>query len=481
MNAPKAASEHSREVVESGFPGEQPHTVLMTSADALQPGFSGQPAADAVALDQRDARRLMRWGLAVALLGLAPVMAWLALAPLSSAVVAQGHVKVDLNRRTLQHAEGGIVREVLVRDGDTISAGQPLLVLGDVTVSANKQRLSYRAWAEKAGILRLNAELERQATLPWPADLLQAAKSDPDLADQMRKEQQLFSTRREALTSQLGLMQSQKLRIAQEMQSLNVQIERVKESLVAQKREFDNTEALSKEGYVAANRTSQLEASMADYKARIEERRGELVRGEQRVGELDLKMRSLQDDYRQAASDGMKVARIRMQEVEQELAKAADASTRQVINAPVGGVVMGLRFTSPGAVIAPREPIGDIVPANPRLLVEARIRTEDVARIRQGQVASLRFTAYKYRTTKPVLAKVSYLSPDRQLDSQTGAPFYLIQVEVTDPAVTGSTDSSQKLQAGMPADVYIEGGERTPLQYLLEPVTQVLLKAGRER
>ncbi len=471
-----------RSVAHSGFnAGDEVPTQPQGFSDTLGPALQGEAKQDPVQKHLGDAKRISLIGLLMMVVGLAPILGWMALAPLSSAVVAQGYVKVDLNRRTLQHAEGGIVRAVLVRDGEEVKAGQPLIELGDVAVSANRQRLVYRMWSEKAGLQRLGAEQDRAALVKWPDALQAAARDDPDLADQMRKELSLFAARRDALNSQLGLMQSQKGKVAQEMQSLRAQISRVEESLVAQGKEYDSSVALTKEGFVPANRVAQLEAAMSDYRARIEERRGELVRAEQRLGDFDLKMRSLQDDYRQTASDGLKVARVRLQEIEQELAKAADASTRQVITAPVGGLVMGLRFTSTGGVIAPREPIADIVPANPRLLVEARIRTDDIARVHQGQTASLRFTAFKYRTTKPVPAKVTYLSPDRQVDQQTGAPYYTVQVEVTDPGLTGSIDPTQKLQAGMPADVYIEGGDRTPLQYLLEPITQVLLKAGRER
>ena len=139
---------------------------------------------------------------------------------------------------------------------------------------------------------------------------------------------------------------------------------------------------------------------------------------------------------------------------------------------------MNLKFTSPGAVVSPRETIADIVPANPRLLVEAHIRTEDVSRVQQGQAAEIRFTAFKYRTTGLVEGKVFYVSPDRLVDRVTNQPYYVAMVEAD--ATSLASEGEIKLQAGMPADVYIRGETRTPLQYLVEPVTQVLRRAGRE-
>jgi HlyD family type I secretion membrane fusion protein len=140
---------------------------------------------------------------------------------------------------------------------------------------------------------------------------------------------------------------------------------------------------------------------------------------------------------------------------------------------------MNLKFTSPGAVVSPREPIADIVPVDPRLLIEAHIRTEDVSRVQLGQAADIRFTAFKYRTTRLVDGKVFYVSPDRLVDRVTNQPYYVAMVEAD--ATSLAHASNVKLQAGMPAEVYIKGETRTPLQYLLEPVTQVLLRAGRER
>jgi multidrug efflux pump subunit AcrA (membrane-fusion protein) len=141
--------------------------------------------------------------------------------------------------------------------------------------------------------------------------------------------------------------------------------------------------------------------------------------------------------------------------------------------------VIGLKVSSAGAVIPPRETIADIVPANPKLVIEARLRTEDINRVQQGQAADIRFTAFKYRTTKLVAGSVRYVSGDRIVDSEANQAYYEAQIEA-DPRSLEEA-GNLKLVAGMPAEVYIRGEERTPLQYLIEPVTQVLRRAGRER
>jgi epimerase transport system membrane fusion protein len=218
---------------------------------------------------------------------------------------------------------------------------------------------------------------------------------------------------------------------------------------------------------------------VADYGVKIEERRAELARAEQRTVDADLRIRSLESDYRQHASDQLKVTAARLSEIEQERRKSLDASARQVITAPASGEIIDLKYSTPGSVIPPRETIADVVPDDTRLVTDARVRTEDIGRIHRGQAADIRFTAFTYRTTQLVRGKVVYVSADRLVDRATHVPYYSVLVEA-DPASL-ATAGDLKLLAGMPAEIYVKGDERTPLQYLVEPVTQVLRRAARER
>lgn len=426
-----------------------------------------------------EARRLARWAAATLLLGVVPVGAWLALAPLSAAVVASSFVKVDLDRRVVQHAEGGTVREVKVRDGQRVEKGEPLLVLGDVSVDADLNRLNYRVAIERAGLARLEAEQMSARNLEFAPDLIEAARVDERLTEQMTKERALFNARRDALVGQSQLLRSQQTKVVQEASALRAQIAQATESLRHQNDELDTNRRLLNDGFISATRISQLEATVADYGVKLEEKRSELARAEQRLLDADLRIKSLEGDYRQQASDQLKVSAAKLAEIQQEQRKTVDASSRQVIVAPVAGDVINLKFTTPGSVVSPREPIADIVPNNPRLVVEARIRTEDVTRVQQGQAAEIRFTAFTHRTSQLVEGKVFYLAADRTVDRATNQPYYVALIEADPVSIAKAGDL--KLQAGMPAEVFIKGETRTPLQYLIEPVTQVLRRAGRER
>jgi HlyD family type I secretion membrane fusion protein len=451
--------------------------------NAITPPVAPATDVDLVGQHLVKARALARQGRWIVFAGLVPALGWMAFAPLSSAVVASGYVKVDLNRSVIQHVEGGTVRAVYVRDGQHVKAGDPLIELGDVSVNADRTRLTQRLLSERAGLARLEAEQSRRTSLDYPPELLSAAQTDAVVRSQMDKESALFQARLQALDSQRSLLVKQRDKIHQEIDSLNGQIRNARDSIAAQSRELELNSKLAREGLVSTTQVMQQEASIADYRGKINERTAELARADQRIGDIALRLNQMESEYRQQASDQLKVASVRVQEIEQELRKASDASRRQVLTAPVDGEVIGLRITSPGGVVVPREPVAEIVPANPRLVVEAQIHTEDISRVHRGQEADLRFTAFKYRTTQMVKGTVTYVGADRQVNRENGMAFYTIALDVPpdsiEPAVSGERHA--KLQAGMPAEVYLHGETRTPLQYMLEPITQVMRRAGRER
>ena len=427
---------------------------------------------------QAHARRLARTGWWIVLGAVAPLGAWMSLAPLSMAVVAPAFVKIDLNRRPVQHLEGGIVRSVLVRDGQRVNAGDAVLILGDVSVDAERNRLAYRAHVEQAGIARLDAEQARAATMRFPAALIAEARRDSRVQEAIAKEESLFRARRDSLTSETKLLAAQRERIEQEIGALRSQIAQVDASLALQKSELETNRRLLKDGFISPARIVQLEAIVADYGAKLEERRSELARAGQRIGDVDLRVQSLQNEYVKTASDQLKISTARLAEIEQELRKSEDAAARQVVAAPATGEVIDLKFTSPGAVVRAGDSIADIVPLDASLMLEARIRPEDISNVRLEQPARIKFTAYKYRNLTLVSGKVTYVSGDRMVDRATNQPYY--SVLVTADAQSLQQAGELRVQAGMPAEVYIRTDTRTAADYLLAPVTNFLRRGMRE-
>ncbi|HSD60034.1 MAG TPA: HlyD family type I secretion periplasmic adaptor subunit [Burkholderiales bacterium] len=424
------------------------------------------------------ALRLVRGGWWIVLGAVVPLGAWLVLAPLSMAVVAPAFVKVDLNRRPVQHLEGGIVRTVLVRDGQRVNAGDPVLVLGDVGVDADRNRLDYRVNVERAALARLEAEQALARILVFPKDLRAAAANDERVRQALAKETALFDARRNSLASEVALMHTQRERVEQEIAALNAQIVQAESSLALQRKDLEANRGLLKDGFISPARLAQIEAVVLDYASKLEERRSELARAAQRLVDSDLKIKSLQNQYAQAASDQLKITAARLGEIEQEQRKSEDAATRQVVVAPASGEVIDLKFTSPGAVVRPGEPIAEIVPSDVRLMIEAHIRPEDINHVHQDQNARIRFTAFKYRSTAMVTGKVTYVSGDRLIDRTNNFPYYSVTILADADSLRSAGEL--RLQAGMPAEVYIEGSKQTPLQYLAEPITSTIRRAGRQ-
>jgi HlyD family secretion protein len=426
-----------------------------------------------------ESARLIRASKLVIGLGFIPLLAWLALAPLASAVVATAVVKGEFNRSPVQHKDGGVVREVKVRDGQQVNAGDVLIVLGDVSVDADMQRLDLRVDAERASIARLESEQELLASVRFPDDLARAAAADAALADLLQKEKSLFSARRSSLTDQTALLRSQRTKVAQEIEALRSQIERAGESLRLQQQDLAKNQGLVKSGFVSQTRVTQLEAQVADYGVKLDERRAELAQAEQRTVDIDLRIRGLESAYRQEASDQLKVTLARLGEIQQEQRKTGDAASRQAITAPVAGEVMNLRVTMPGTVIGSRETVAEILPAEQRLVLEARLRPEDIDRITQGQHADIRFDTISRSASAQVDGTVIYVSADRLVDAQSGVPYFVAQVEANAESV--DANPGLRLMAGMPAEVFIQGPSRTALQYLFEPISRAAARAGRER
>jgi epimerase transport system membrane fusion protein len=424
-----------------------------------------------------DMRPLVRAGLAVIVATVLGLGGWAAFAQLSGAVIAPGFVKIDLNRKVVQHQEGGIVREIRVRDGDRVKQGQPLLVLDDVRVDATLDTLSTQLVAERAKAARLAAEAAYSSKLLFPSDIVRR-EDELKVAETLERERALFQTRRAAVESQIALLRRQTREIGDEAVALNDQISAEQRAIELQREELRANEDLLRQNYVQKTRVLTLQRAVAEYEARHGEHRAELAKARQRTSEIDLRIVSAQNAYKQSAIDELKDSTAKIFDLEEKLRPSRDAAQRQQIVAPIAGEVVGLRVFTAGAVVGPRDVLMEVVPNDKVLIVEARIRPEDINHVRPGSEADIRLTAYKQRSTPLVQGTVTYVSGDRMVDTQTGTPYYVVHVDV--PAAALEQAGGLKLQAGMPAEIFIRTDRRTAFDYLLAPVTSYLRRAGRE-
>ena len=421
--------------------------------------------------------RLSRAGFGVLALGVLVMVAWVVLAPLSGAIIAPAFVKVDMNRKVVQHQEGGIVKQILVRDGERVQMGQTLVVIDDVRLDATLDLLRTQHDGERAKAARLEAERAFLPAVEFPQELA-ARSGEPKVAEILQREVALFRARREALDSQIVVLRKQIGQTEEEARALAGQIAAERRALKSQKEELALNEKLFKQNYVQKTRLMSLERAVAEYEARWEEHRAELAKTRQRSSELELRVLAQGNAYVQSATDELKEITTRLFDLEERLRPSKDASDRQRIAAPIAGVVVGQRVFTAGAVVGPREVLLEIVPEDKTLVVEAHIRPEDINHVRKGSDAEVRLTAYKQRTTPLVAGNVNYVSADRMLDPQTGTPYYVVHVDV--PARALEEAGNLRMQAGMPAEVYIRTDSRSAFDYLLAPVTAYLRRGMRE-
>jgi HlyD family type I secretion membrane fusion protein len=421
---------------------------------------------------------LIRAGIIGSVLLVVAIAAWVWVAPLSGAVIGPGHVKVDMNRKTVQHQEGGIVGEILVRDGSRVKAGQTLILLRDVRVDAGNEAVRTQLDSELAKAARLSAEQSGSAPIVFPTELMQRS-SDLRVAELLKHESAVFRVRRESLTNQIALLRNQAREARDEIKARDVQLKADERAIALQRDELAQNESLAKEGFVSKTRLLVLQREVAQHESRRAEGAAELARAQQKVSDLELRAETLRSTFNQEASNELRQSSAAIFELRERLRPAQDAEQRQRITAPASGEVVDLKVTSVGAVIAPREPILDIVPEDPDLLVEARVRPEDVNYVRIDSLADVRLTAFRQRITPTVEGKVIYISADRLVDKATNTPYYAVHVRVSPEALRKAGDL--KLQAGMPAEVFIQTAARNALQYLLDPILGFLQRSLREQ
>ncbi|MBI4989462.1 MAG: HlyD family type I secretion periplasmic adaptor subunit [Rhodocyclales bacterium] len=424
-----------------------------------------------------DATRTIRLGLLAIAIGFGAFGGWMAFAPLAGAVVAPGVVKVDMNRKTVQHQEGGIVKEIRVRDGDRIRAGQTLIVLDDVRVDAAVELLRNQYDSERARNARLTSERDLSASVSLPRELA-ARANESKVGEILKREQGLFDARYRALNDQLRLLRMQLGQIQDETRALEKQVMAEGNALRLHKEELEANEQLAKQGFVNKTRILGLQRTAAEYEARRNEHEAELAKSRQKRTDIELRIITLRNNFAQTAADELKESTNRLFDIEERLRPSRDAAERQSIVAPIDGDVVDLKVTSIGAVVAPRDVLLDIVPADGKLIVEGRIRTEDINHVRNGSEADVRLIAFRQRMTPLVEGIVTYVAADRLTEPATGRAYYTIRVDISPESLKKAGDI--RLQAGMPVELFVKTEERTPLLYLLEPVTAYLRRALRE-
>jgi HlyD family type I secretion membrane fusion protein len=423
-----------------------------------------------------DIRWPIRGGLAVIAATIAALSLWAALAPLSAAVIASGHVKSDSNRKSVQHLEGGIVRRILVRDGDQVDDGQVLIELASTEITATATVYGGQLDAREARAARLRAERDDASEIELPA-VLAARAAEPEVNAFVDSEQRVFDSGRTLLENQQRLLAAQIEQIDAQIAALDRQIEAEHRASRLMQEELDANRSLHDKGFVNRPHLLSLERELENYRAAISEHTAESHAARQRRFELDLRRQNAAAERRQRAAVELAGVEAEIDDLLGRTLAAQEAVSRLLVRAPIGGTVVDLKVFTVGGVVAPGQPVMDILPTEDALVVEAMADVRYADDLREGLPVHVHFSGLPARDIVPLAGVLDYVSADRVEDSRTGEPHFVIRAHIARDEL-GKLPVSVK--AGMPVEVFVQLGERSALDYLLSPLTHNLRRALRE-
>lgn len=434
-------------------------------------------------VDSDDPSNEIRLGIIISVLFFVVFIGWAAVAPLDAAAVAPGRLVVSGQRQTVQHREGGVVSQILIKEGSQVQRGQVLMRLAGADVRAQERALSSQAISLLAQRARLQAEQAGRGSITTPPEFAQLAAEDRGVANEaMRLQQSQLRTRAAVLSAQRAVLGQRTAQAGSQGGGSASQVSAISEQIRLIDEELVGLRQVAEKGFVSQNRLRALERAKADllgqrgqYSASVAQSRGQ-------VGETRLQVLEAQNNYFERVATELREVETSLGDVMPKLSAARDQLARIEIRAPATGTVVGLSVFTPGGVIAAGQKLLDIVPARAPLTIEAMVSNADGDDVRIGQQAFVRFETLHERSLPALEGKVSRLSADAFTDEKSGATFYTAEVAVPLSELQRIQDlrGQDVLRAGMPVVVTIPVRKRTALQYAFEPLTGAFRRAFRE-
>ncbi|WP_245416252.1 HlyD family type I secretion periplasmic adaptor subunit [Microvirga sp. 17 mud 1-3] len=440
---------------------------------------SMQPWAERFESEERDGPSLrtpLLAGTLAIVLGLGGFVGWAYAARLDSAAVANATVIVDSKRKTVSHLEGGILKSLLVQEGDVVQAGQPLLQLDDTRAKAELEQLRAKRIGLEARLVRLRAEQSRQDQLTFPEEVV--ASTSPITDEVLKAERNVFSSRREMFKRKVDIQHKTVQQQEAELAAIEAQTVANTRQAELLNRELQAVASLVEKGYAPRPRLTELQTRESELTGRAAELVARKAKAEQAKSAAELEILSIENDFQQQVAADLQAAQLELAETIERMSAAGDVLRRIVVVSPQGGIVTNIRSRTPGGVISPGQPILDIVPEQEPLIIEAKVGLRDIDSVHVGAPVQVRLTAYNNRSTAPLAGTLTYLSADQQLDERNESAFYVVRASIAPESL--ANNPSVKLYPGMPAEILIINKPRRAVDYLLAPITESFNRAFRE-
>ncbi|HEY0879044.1 MAG TPA: HlyD family type I secretion periplasmic adaptor subunit [Zeimonas sp.] len=437
------------------------------------------PAEAAPVLNVDDAR-VRRWGWLVLLVGLGGFFLWAALAPLDQGVPVSGTVLVSGNRKTVQPLQGGLVEAILVREGDRVKSGQPVVRLDSTRAKSELEIAKVQRLAARSAEARLIAEQLGRSSIALPAEL-QSHATDPRVAQAIALQTQLFHSRRANLANEIAAMREA---IAGHESSV-AGLERSMKARALQKQlletEIAHQRDLAEEGYLPRNRVSEQRRLLAQLDAQIAEDAGNIGRLRNSVAELRLRVAQRQQEYQQDVGSQLASTQREADALDERIRALEFELANTVIRSPADGIVVGLNVFTEGGVVQSGAPLMDVVPEHEPLRIDAQVPPSLIDRVHPDLPVELMFTSFHQAKTPHIPGQVQLVGADALHDPKTGLPYYRAQIEVTPEGMRMLEAQSHHVRPGMQVEALIRTGERTMLNYLMKPLLDRMQPALTEQ
>lgn len=444
----------------------------MSQMQIAGPGGGGQSG------DQWDGRWYKRFGLVCVLVLGGGFGGWAATASLAGAVIATGQLRVEANRQVVQHPDGGVVAEILARDGDIVEAGDILIKLDDQQLRSQLAAMESQYFEILARLARLRAVQAESDEIVFGQELLGAAEQNPEIQRLIDGQVSLFIASRASMGKEMQILDQRKIQLRDQILGTEAQIAATKRSLELIGKELVDVEKLLKRGLARADRVLALQRE----EARLQGETGQLIQQvaqlKSQISETEIEQLRMFDTVREEAIAESRELGFRRVEIGENRGALKEQLARLDIRAPRSGTVLESTVHALKAVIRPAEPVLYVVPSDSSMVIEARVETINRDQVWLGQDTVLRFSAFNTRTTPELFGRVRIIAEDATTDEQSGLSYYTTEVTLNEGEVEKL--EGQALVAGMPVEVYIQTGKRTPFEYLFKPATDYFEKAWRE-
>ncbi|KMW60608.1 Type I secretion membrane fusion protein, HlyD family [Candidatus Rhodobacter oscarellae] len=404
---------------------------------------------------------------------------WAVLANISGAIVASGQVEVDQNRQVVQHPDGGVVAEILVDEGDLVAEGEVLLRLDAVALRSDLAIVESQLFEFMARRARLEAERDGQTGIAFDAELVKEASTRPQLQDLIDGQQRLFGARNASLANEAEQLRKRRSQILTQVTGIDAQKASLETQIGLIRQELADQQSLLDRGLAQAARVLALQREEAS----LDGRRGELIaagaQAEERVTEIDISILTLQTERREQAITRLRDLQVRELELAEQRNALRTRLNRLEITAPVSGIVYSKQVFTPRSVIRPAEPVLFLIPQDRPLVVAARVEPIHVDQFFVSQEVVVKFSAFDARTTPELFGDVVQISADAFVDERTQATYYRAEIRLSEEELAKLPEGLVMIP-GMPVEAFIRTDDRSPLTYLVKPLTDYFAKAFRE-